>query len=126
MARSSRPVFLNLWQIRLPVAGVMSIAHRAAGVLLFLSIPLMLTLLHAALIGEQAFVQIQALLRQPLMMAVLFLLLWALMHHLLAGIRYLLIDLDLGVQSPRFRQSAWAVLVAAPLVASLLFWGLLV
>ena len=124
MSSHSRPVFLNLLQIRLPVAGIMSIAHRAAGVLLFLSIPFLAALLSVALSGQAGFLQAQTLLKQPIMQVILFLLLWALSHHFLAGIRYLLIDVHLGVQAPRYRQTAWAVLILSPLLALLLLWGL--
>ncbi|MCU7885244.1 MAG: succinate dehydrogenase, cytochrome b556 subunit, partial [Candidatus Thiodiazotropha sp. (ex Lucinoma annulata)] len=54
----------------------------------------------------------------------LFLFLWGLMHHLLAGIRYLLIDIDVGVEKPLFRQTAWAVTLVAPLLALILMGGL--
>jgi len=124
MSSHSRPVFLNLLQIRLPVAGIMSIAHRAAGVLLFLSIPFLAALLSVALSGQAGFLQAQTLLKQPIMQVTLFLLLWALSHHFLAGIRYLLIDVHLGVQAPRYRQTAWAVLIFSPVLALLLLWGL--
>ncbi|WP_294030214.1 succinate dehydrogenase, cytochrome b556 subunit [Thiolapillus sp.] len=124
MSSHSRPVFLNLLQIRLPVAGIMSIAHRAAGVLLFLSIPFLAALLSVALSGQAGFLQAQTLLKQPIMQVILFLLLWALFHHFLAGIRYLLIDVHLGVQAPRYQQTAWAVLILSPVLALLLLWGL--
>jgi succinate dehydrogenase / fumarate reductase cytochrome b subunit len=124
MQPSSRPVFLNLLQIRLPVAAVMSIAHRAAGVLLFLAIPLLIGLLSLALSGNDGFHRVGQLLHQPLNKLMLFLLLWALAHHFLAGIRYLLLDVHLGVRTPHFRQSAWAVLFAAPVLALMLLWGL--
>ena len=123
MPGQPRPVFLNLLQIRLPVAGVMSIAHRAAGVLLFLAIPFAIALLALALSDQEGFARVQALSQQPLMQGGLLLLLWALAHHFLAGIRYLLIDIHLGVQAPWYRQTAWAVLVAAPVLALLLLWG---
>ena len=55
---------------------------------------------------------------------ILFLFFWALLHHLFAGIRYLLIDIDLGVDKPLFRNTAWAVLIAAP-VAALLLTGVI-
>ena len=124
MNNLSQPVFLNLLKLRLPAAGVMSIAHRIAGVLLFFSIPLMLYLLQTALSGEQGFAHVRLLLRQPLPVVGLFLLLWALSHHWLAGIRYLLIDAHVGVNAPAFRYSAWAVLLGAPVLAALLLWGL--
>ena len=118
------PVFLDLARIRLPVAGVLSIAHRVSGVVLFLCIPLLLGLLELTLSGEAGRARVAALLSGIPGRLGLFLLLWALSHHLLAGIRYLFLDADLGVCAPRYRQSAWLVLAAAPLVALLLLGGL--
>lgn len=124
MPSHSRPVFLNLLQIRLPVAGIMSIVHRAAGVFLFLAIPFVVALLSLALSDQDGFASAQALLQLPLMRVGLFLLLWALAHHFLAGIRYLLIDIHIGVQAPWYRQTAWGVMIVSPLLAALLLWGL--
>jgi succinate dehydrogenase / fumarate reductase, cytochrome b subunit len=119
-----RPVFLNLMQIRLPVAGIMSIIHRATGVAMVLSIPLLVYLLDLSLSGPQGFADAGALFGNLLVKLILFLFLWGLMHHLLAGIRYLLIDIDIGVDKPLFRQTAWAVIVAAPVFALILMGGL--
>lgn len=125
MQPSSRPVFLNLLQIRLPVVAVMSIAHRVAGVALFLAIPLCIALVSLALSGEDGFARAISLLHSPAGKLMLFLLLWALSHHFLAGIRYLLLDAHLGVRAPCYRRSARAVLVAAPIVALSLLRGLM-
>jgi succinate dehydrogenase / fumarate reductase, cytochrome b subunit len=119
-----RPVFLNLMQIRLPVAGIMSIIHRATGVAMVLSIPLLVYLLDLSLSGPQGFADAGGLFGNLLVKLILFLFLWGLMHHLLAGIRYLLIDIDIGVDKPLFRQTAWAVIVAAPVFALILMGGL--
>jgi succinate dehydrogenase / fumarate reductase, cytochrome b subunit len=121
----SRPVFLNLAKIRLPIAGIMSIIHRATGVVMVLSIPLSIYLLDISLSGADGFAEVKALFSMGLVKLVLFLMLWALMHHLLAGIRYLLIDIDIGVDKPIYRQTAWAVTLAAPALALLLLGGLL-
>ena len=120
-----RPVFLNLFKIRLPMAGIMSIIHRATGVLMVLSIPLLIYLFDLSLSGADGFATAKAILGMGLVKLILFLMLWALMHHLLAGIRYLLIDIDIGVEKPLFRQTAMAVTVAAPVVALILLGGLL-
>lgn len=120
----SRPVFLNLMQIRLPVSGVMSIIHRLTGVVMVLAIPLLIYLLDLSLSGEAGFAAAAALFGSAWVRLLLFLFLWGLMHHLLAGIRYLLIDIDIGVDKPLFRQTAWGVIVAAPLLALILIGGL--
>ncbi len=120
----SRPVFLNLMQIRLPVAGVMSIIHRATGVVMVLAIPLLIYLLDLSLSGAEGYADSTALFGNLLVKLILFLFLWGLMHHLLAGIRYLLIDIDIGVEKPLFRQTAWGVIVVAPVLALILMGGL--
>lgn len=120
-----RPVFLNLMQIRLPVAGIMSIIHRLTGVAMVLCIPLLVYLLDLSLSGPQGFADAATLFGNLLVKLILFLFIWGLMHHLLAGIRYLLIDIDIGVDKPLFRQTAWVVIVAAPVLALILMGGLL-
>lgn len=125
MQAHDRPVFLNLLQIRLPVAGFMSILHRASGLLLFLLIPGLLLLLDRSLSSVRDFAMVREWLNAPLPLAGLYLLLWALSHHLLAGIRYLLLDIHVGVERPYFRRTAWVVLVASPLLAALLLGVLL-
>lgn len=112
-----RPVFLNLFQIRLPIAGVMSIIHRVTGVVMVLAIPVLVWLLETSLSSEAGFAEVSAALNSGLMMLMLFLALWGLMHHLLAGIRYLLIDIDVGVERPTYRYTAWAVMLGAPVIA---------
>jgi succinate dehydrogenase / fumarate reductase cytochrome b subunit len=119
-----RPVFLNLMQIRLPVAGVMSIIHRATGVVMVVAIPLLIYLFGLSLAGKAGFADAGSLFHHGLVKLLLFLFLWGLMHHLLAGIRYLLIDIDVGVEKPLFRQTAWAVIIAAPVLALILMGGL--
>jgi succinate dehydrogenase / fumarate reductase cytochrome b subunit len=120
-----RPVFLNLIKIRLPIAGIMSIIHRGTGVIMVMAIPLMIYLFELSLSGADGFTQVKALLSLGVIKLLLFLFLWALTHHLLAGIRYLLIDIDIGVDKPLFRQTAWVVTLAAPVLALMLLGGLL-
>lgn len=102
----------------------MSIIHRITGVILFLCIPLMIYLLDRSLISEDGFKQVIVWVQSPLGKVLLFSLMWALSHHLLAGIRYLLIDVDLGVEKPLARTTAFVVILAAPAVALALTWGL--
>lgn len=126
MAHSKhRPVHLNLVQIKLPIAGIMSIFHRISGVVLVLATPLLLWLLEYSLSGVDSFQKIVETLHSPLGGGALFILLWALSHHFFAGIRYLLLDVDVGIDKPYYRYSAYLVLIAAPIQALLLTGGLL-
>ncbi len=122
---NKRPVHLDLFRIRLPVPGVLSILHRITGVLLFLAIPALIYLLDLSLISASGFHSVAEGLHTLTGKVLLFALVWAFAHHLLAGIRYLLIDIDLGLDRPTARLSAWIVILTAPPLALLLTWGLL-
>ena len=120
---NSRPVFLNLLQIKLPVTGVVSIAHRISGMLLFISLPIALYLLGLSLSSEAGFELTAAIVRSLPFRLLALLALWAVLHHLLAGLRFLLIDLDIGVRKNPARASAFGVIVGGVLLT--LFAGLL-
>ena len=120
-----RPKYLNLWRIRLPMAGLTSIAHRIAGVLMFLALPLMTWLLHLSSLDPAGFERVRQILQAPFSRLLMLLLVWALMHHLLAGIRYLLLDLDIGIDKQAARNSAWLVFAGGFLLAAIISMGLM-
>ncbi len=125
MASSTkRPVYLDLIKIKLPIAGIMSIMHRLSGFFLVLVTPFMLYLLDTALNEADGFAKASSMLTGLTGKTALLLLLWAIMHHLLAGIRYLLLDIDIGIEKPFYSQSAWGVVIAAPVLAQILLTGL--
>lgn len=114
---------------RLPPAGIVSILHRISGALLFLlGIPLVLWLLQLSLtsaVTYQRFTDIADGVFFRLVMLVLF---WAFFHHLCAGVRYLLLDLHIGVDRPASRRSAIAVFWASgalTLIAAAKLFGVL-
>jgi len=109
MRRPSRPVFLNLFKIRFPVTAVMSMGHRVSGVLLFLCLPLLLYGLQLSLSSEVEYAQLTTWLQQPWLKLLLLPVLWALIHHLFAGIRFLLADLDIAMSRGAARATAWLV-----------------
>ncbi len=115
----NRPVYLNLFKIRLPVPGIVSLAHRVSGVLLFLAIPFSIYLLDLSITSSQGFNQVLEILQQPVIMLVQLVLVWAIAHHFFAGIRFLLIDFDLGIEKTSSNISAWLVLVAEAVVVGL-------
>lgn len=114
-----RPVFLNLLKIRLPLPGLVSILHRASGALLFLLLPVLLFLLQQSLASEADFAVLQDWFSRPLVKLALLGVIWAYLHHFCTGLRYLALDLDIGVDLPQARFSAKLVLVVS-IVATLL------
>lgn len=119
MSKSKKPgpVFFNLLQIQMPVGAVTSIAHRITGMALVFGIPFGIYVLDVSLEGPQGYAQVIATLGKWPGKGALIVLAWVLAHHLLAGIRHLLSDVDIGSQLPTARRSAWVVNVGGVVVA---------
>lgn len=116
-----RPVYLNLVAIRLPLPAFVSILHRISGALLFLiGIPFLLWMVQHALASPDAWAAMRATLSAPFAKLVLLGLAWACFHHLLVGLRHLLMDLHVGTSLAAARQSSALTLVLA-LVLTLAF-----
>lgn len=106
MQTNKRPVFLNLSQIHLPLTGIVSITHRVTGVLLFLSLPLLIYLLQCSLESAEKYAEVQHWLQSRVWRLFLVLVVWWFAHHLLSGLRFMLIDLDIGVGLAQARLGA--------------------
>ena len=126
--RKPRPKYLSLqallFEIRLPVTGWVSILHRASGALLFVALAWLLWMLDRSLASESAFDQIKHYAGLVPVKLALLVLLWAYCHHFCAGIRYLFLDLDKGVDKETARLTSWAVLGASLAFTVLLGWKL--
>lgn len=122
---------IHVFQIltyRLPVAGIVSILHRVSGALLFLLLPLLLWLFELSLISELGFVRLVQVVGQWWFKLILLGLIWGFMHHLAAGVRFLALDLHLGIDKAPSRASAHAVLgvsLALTAVAGLRLFGVI-
>ncbi|HVS27495.1 MAG TPA: succinate dehydrogenase, cytochrome b556 subunit [Burkholderiales bacterium] len=108
-----RPKYLDLLKIRLPLPGWVSILHRISGVALFLFIPFLLWLLQLSVVSPESFAGFKSSLANPLVKLILFGLLWAFLHHFLAGIRYLTLDVHWGTELSQARATSVAVLVVS-------------
>jgi succinate dehydrogenase / fumarate reductase cytochrome b subunit len=124
-AKRHRPVFFNLLKIQMPVGALTSIIHRVTGILLALGIPFSVYVLDLSLQGPQCYAQVIGLFDNWGFRTVVIVSVWVLAHHLLAGIRHLLSDIDIGSQLPAARRSAWIVNLGGVAVA-LLAAGVLV
>ncbi len=115
-----RPEYLNLLKIRLPLPGWVSILHRISGAALFLFIPFLLWLLQQSLGSAESYEGFKNALANPLVKLVLFGLVWAFLHHFFAGIRYLALDMHLGIELGPARASSTAVLIVSILLTLLI------
>ena len=105
-----RPKYLNLFQIRLPIPGLVSILHRMSGAVLFLLLPSLLVLFELSLESAQTFARFKAIFSHWAIKLMVIGVVWAYLHHLCAGIRHLALDLDYGTELATARASSWAVL----------------
>jgi succinate dehydrogenase / fumarate reductase cytochrome b subunit len=107
--RQQQPVFFDLMRIQMPVGALTSITHRVTGIVLAIGIPFCLYALHLSLASVQSYERLTVLSHTAGFEAALLLFIWALSHHLLAGVRHLLMDVGVGSSLSSARRSAWCV-----------------
>lgn len=124
VVKRKRPLWYNLSLGNLPLPGIISILHRISGALLFLFSGFLLYLLGMSLASPERFDDLRQLLSHPLAKLLILVLLWAFLHHLCAGVRYLFLDVHKGVELRSARATSGAVL-AVSLVLTAVLGGLL-
>jgi succinate dehydrogenase / fumarate reductase cytochrome b subunit len=115
-----RPVHLALHLIKLPLPGIVSIVHRISGLLLFLALPLLLSMLQYSLRSIETYTRMAQIGSHPLAKIVLFGLLWAFIFHFCAGLRYLAIDMHLVTSLKQARSSSKTVFLVSILLVVLI------
>lgn len=114
-AAKPRPQYRNigitdLMAYRLPMAGKVSILHRVSGALLFLCLPGLIALFAMSFSSEAGFNAMSTVVGFPLVKLILLVLIWGYLHHFCAGIRYLVLDMHIGVDKESAAKSASLVL----------------
>ena len=129
-AKKPRPKYLSLsallFEIRMPASAWVSGFHRISGFLLFLPFTAwLLYLLDTSLASEQGFAHVRdTYLASPPARLALLVLVWAFAHHFCAGVRFLFIDLNKGVDLPQARYTSYAVFAASLLITAFVGWRL--
>jgi len=118
-----RPVNLDLGSMKYPVTALTSILHRLSGILLFLCLFVMLYALGKSLSSEEGFNEIKGMLLSPLGKLIAWVLYSALIYHLVAGVRHLIMDMGVGetLQGGK-RGSVIVIIVATLLIAACAIW----
>lgn len=115
MRHPSRPVYLNLFKIRLPLPGWVSILQRMSGAVLFLVTPLSLYLLQTSF-DAGGYAWLRDWLHMPIVKVLSTLLLWGYLQHLLGGLRFLLLDIHVGTALATARRLSAITLLASSLL----------
>ena len=124
----NRPVYRNIHvtQIvgyRLPPAGIVSILHRVSGALMFLLLPFVIWLFDVSLTSEISYERFTStfaaglgLLPGWFMKLVALALIWAYLHHFIAGVRHLWMDMTHSVSKEQGHGSAVITLASSLLL----------
>lgn len=110
--------FKDLTTYRLPLAGWISILHRVSGALMFLLLPLIVWLFDTSVSSEISYETFTAafsggigFVPGGLVKLVVLALIWAYLHHLIAGLRHLYMDVNHAVSKEFGKSSAVVTLV---------------
>lgn len=122
-----RPEFRNINALtdlptyRLPLAGIVSILHRISGFIMFLLLPLIVWMFDTSVSSEISFAKFSAaftvglgFVPGVLVKVVVLGLIWAYLHHLIAGVRHVYMDVNHAV-SKEFGKSSAVVTLALSL-----------
>ncbi|CAD7042700.1 succinate dehydrogenase, cytochrome b556 subunit [Pseudorhizobium endolithicum] len=117
----NRPLSPHLQVYRFIPTMAMSIMHRITGGALYFGMILVAAWLIAAASGEEAFNQANALFGSLVGQIILFGFTWALLHHLLGGLRHIMWDLGYGFEKEFATRLAKANL-AGSIALTVLVW----
>jgi len=92
----NRPVNLDLSQFSFPLPAITSVIHRATGLILFVGVAFVLWAFQESLSGEESFNAMKSVMQGFLAKLILWGILSALLYHLVAGTKHLLMDMGIG------------------------------
>ena len=122
----ARPKHLNLFQIRQPVPAIVSILHRISGVLMFLLMPFIIWLFDTSISSEYSFAKFRSAFNVGIgfvpgfvVKLVVLALIWAYLHHFIAGLRHLWMDVSHAAVTKEFGGRSGQFTLAASILLTL-------
>jgi succinate dehydrogenase / fumarate reductase cytochrome b subunit len=122
MTDSRRPLSPHLQIYRPMLTMMMSIAHRLSGAALATGFVLLAWWLIAISSGPEAYATVESFFASIAGRIILFLYSWALLHHMLGGIRHLIWDTGRGLDKVSIEIFAWATIIGSTLL-NVLLWA---
>ena len=120
-AAKNRPLSPHISIYRPTLTMMMSIVHRITGGALYLGTLLLVWWLSAAAAGPNAYAAVQWVMETLVGRLILFGYTWALIHHMLGGIRHLIWDIGSGFDLPSVERGARMTL-AASVIITVVLW----
>jgi succinate dehydrogenase / fumarate reductase cytochrome b subunit len=118
---AERPLSPHLQIYRPMLTMMMSIAHRISGASLAVGFALLTWWLVAISMGPEAYACVAGFFGSLIGRALLFAFTWALIHHMLGGIRHLIWDTGAGLDRTSIEVFAWATIIGS-IVLTILIW----
>ena len=128
LASSSQPrrrefrninAFTDLTTYRLPPAGIVSILHRVSGALMFVLLPFIIWMFDTSISSDISFARFKAAFNNGLgfvpgwfIKLVALALIWAFLHHFIAGLRHLWMDVNHSAVNKEFGKTSAIVTLA--------------
>ncbi|MFT6029791.1 MAG: succinate dehydrogenase / fumarate reductase cytochrome b subunit [Oleiphilaceae bacterium] len=94
--KDKRPVNLDLTQFSFPLPALTSIVHRVTGVMLFVAVAILMYFFDLSLSSEEGFNTARESLNSVFVKFIMWGIVSALLYHLVAGIKHLLMDFGIG------------------------------
>ena len=117
-----RPLSPHLSVYRPTMTMAMSIAHRISGVALYVGVLLLAWFLIAVSSDASSFAVFSDFISSFIGRLTLFVITWALFHHLVSGVRHILWDAGYGLDAPLRDQMAWATAIGG-FALTILVWA---
>lgn len=118
--------FTDLTTYRLPPAGIVSILHRVSGAIMFLLLPFIVWMLDTSLSSEISFERFKAVFNSGAGLApgwffklAALALIWAYLHHFIAGLRHLWMDVSHKAVTKQFGHSSALVTLALSILLTM-------
>jgi succinate dehydrogenase / fumarate reductase, cytochrome b subunit len=121
-AQRARPLSPHLQIYKPMLTMMMSIVHRITGAALYFGMLLLAWWLIAAASGPNAYANVEWFMGSLIGQLVLFGYTWALIHHMLGGIRHLIWDFGVGLGREARNALAWGTLIGSA-VLTVLIWA---
>ena len=117
-----RPLSPHLSVYRPTMTMAMSIAHRISGIALYVGVLLLAWFLIAVSSDASSFAVFSDFISSFIGRLTLFVITWALFHHLVGGVRHILWDAGYGLDAPLRDQMAWATAIGG-FALTVLVWA---
>jgi len=118
--------FTDLTTYRLPPAGIVSILHRISGFMMFALLPFIIWMFDTSISSEISFSKFKAAFNSGLgffpgwfFKLIALALIWAYLHHFIAGLRHLWMDMSHAAVSREFGHTSAIVTLALSILLTL-------